>query len=215
VSKNKEGRARKVVMFSGGPDSTTLLYDLRSQDAEVSGIVFNYGQDYAEQEIISAKGTANRLNLPLEVVDMAGLRTTLLGLPLTEGLSLMGGAGCGDPISIIGLAATIAGLLDASSLSIAFHSGDVEDWPSLPNFVERLEAATRLMPICANLSLDLPYIRLSKADVLRRGHELGVPLEQTVSCQTGNVIHCGKCSRCEKRRNAFREANIPDLTRYQ
>jgi 7-cyano-7-deazaguanine synthase len=60
-----------------------------------------------------------------------------------------------------------------------------------------------------------PFLSLEKSDVVRLGVELGVPLELTLSCmnpQQGH--HCGQCSKCRERRDAFREAGVRDLTIY-
>ena len=54
---------------------------------------------------------------------------------------------------------------------------------------------------------------LHKADVIKRGIELGVPLELTLSCmQPKDGLHCGKCSKCRERRDAFHEAGVEDPT---
>ena len=55
----------------------------------------------------------------------------------------------------------------------------------------------------------------AQGDVIRLGHELGVPLELTLSCMNPREgSHCGECSKCRERRDAFREAGIEDQTRY-
>jgi 7-cyano-7-deazaguanine synthase len=60
-----------------------------------------------------------------------------------------------------------------------------------------------------------PFMDMEKSDVIRLGLELGVPLERTLSCmnpQDGR--HCGRCSKCRERRDAFIEAGVPDRTAY-
>ena len=66
------------------------------------------------------------------------------------------------------------------------------------------------------IAVDAPFMAMHKSDVIRLGHQLGVPLELTLSCMNPRGgLHCGECSKCRERRDAFREAGIEDQTRYQ
>jgi 7-cyano-7-deazaguanine synthase len=66
------------------------------------------------------------------------------------------------------------------------------------------------------LSIDAPYARASKAEVIRRGAALGAPLALTLSCMkpSEGPTHCGLCSKCRERHLAFEEAGLPDPTTY-
>ena len=70
------------------------------------------------------------------------------------------------------------------------------------------------------LTIDAPYADAGKAEVIRRGAALGVPLQLTLSCMNpqkarGSLfLHCGTCSKCRERHDAFVEAGIADETRY-
>ena len=65
------------------------------------------------------------------------------------------------------------------------------------------------------LRIDAPYAGTSKADVIRRGAALGVPFELTLSCmKPDGVTHCGLCSKCRERHDAFLEASVIDPTTY-
>jgi 7-cyano-7-deazaguanine synthase len=60
-----------------------------------------------------------------------------------------------------------------------------------------------------------PFSALQKSDVVRLGVELGVPLAMTLSCMNpAEGTHCGRCSKCRERRDAFHEAGVPDPTEY-
>jgi 7-cyano-7-deazaguanine synthase len=63
--------------------------------------------------------------------------------------------------------------------------------------------------------VDAPFASMNKSDVIKLGLELGVPLELTLSCMNPqNGRHCGRCSKCRERRDAFIEAGVADPTAY-
>ena len=65
------------------------------------------------------------------------------------------------------------------------------------------------------ITIETPFASLHKADVIRLGAELGVPMELTLSCmQPAGGLHCGRCSKCRERRDAFLESGIEDRTEY-
>ena len=66
------------------------------------------------------------------------------------------------------------------------------------------------------IAIEAPFAALHKPAVIRRGIELGVPLELTLSCmQPEDGLHCGRCSKCRERRDAFIEAGVADPTPYR
>jgi 7-cyano-7-deazaguanine synthase len=84
-----------------------------------------------------------------------------------------------------------------------------------PEFFAAMSRALSL-GLGASIAIQAPFAALHKADVIRKGIELGVPLELTLSCmQPKNGLHCGKCSKCRERRDAFREAGVEDPTAYR
>ncbi len=69
--------------------------------------------------------------------------------------------------------------------------------------------------LAAPIRIEAPLASMHKADVIRRGTELGVPLELTLSCMQPQAgLHCGRCSKCRERRDGFFEAGIADTTAY-
>jgi 7-cyano-7-deazaguanine synthase len=65
------------------------------------------------------------------------------------------------------------------------------------------------------IAIEAPLSKMHKEDVIRRGAELGVPFELTLSCmQPSDGKHCGQCSKCRERIEGFRDAGIPDPTSY-
>jgi 7-cyano-7-deazaguanine synthase len=79
------------------------------------------------------------------------------------------------------------------------------------------EALARAMSLglAHDIVIDAPFMHMNKVDAVRLGDELGVPLELTLSCMNPrNGLHCGECSKCRERRDAFNEAGIEDRTQY-
>jgi len=84
-----------------------------------------------------------------------------------------------------------------------------------PSFFAAIARALSL-GLARPIAVEAPFAALHKSDVIRRGLELGVPLELTLSCmQPRDGLHCGRCSKCRERRDAFRDAGVSDPTRYR
>ena len=84
-----------------------------------------------------------------------------------------------------------------------------------PDFFKTLAKAMSL-GLAHQITVDAPFMQMHKSDVIRLGRELGVPFELTLSCMNPkDGVHCGECSKCRERRDAFREAGIEDPTSYR
>ena len=74
---------------------------------------------------------------------------------------------------------------------------------------------TLSMGLACDIAIEAPFVRMHKSDVIRLGAELKVPFELTLSCMNPrDGLHCGQCSKCRERRDAFHEAGIDDPTAY-
>ena len=83
-----------------------------------------------------------------------------------------------------------------------------------PQFFDAMARAMSL-GLAHEIRVDAPFAAKEKSDVIKMGVELGVPLELTLSCMNPREgLHCGMCSKCRERRDAFNEAGIDDPTRY-
>jgi len=84
-----------------------------------------------------------------------------------------------------------------------------------PDFFETMGRALSL-GLAHPIHVEAPFATLHKADVIRKGVALGVPLELTLSCmQPVDGLHCGHCSKCRERRDAFKKAGVNDPTSYK
>jgi len=66
----------------------------------------------------------------------------------------------------------------------------------------------------STVELSRPFVDWTKADIVRRGAELGLPFAKTWSCYQGGDLHCGRCGTCIERREAFDLAGVTDPTAY-
>lgn len=83
-----------------------------------------------------------------------------------------------------------------------------------PEFFEAI-ARSLSLGLAAPITIDAPFASLEKSDVIRRGLDLNVPFELTLSCmQPLDGVHCGRCSKCRERRDAFHDAGVADPTPY-
>lgn len=83
-----------------------------------------------------------------------------------------------------------------------------------PEFFAALQEAVSL-GLDRRISIETPFASMHKADVIRLGTSLAVPMELTLSCmQPVAGVHCGRCSKCRERRDAFIETGIEDPTQY-
>jgi 7-cyano-7-deazaguanine synthase len=83
-----------------------------------------------------------------------------------------------------------------------------------PEFFEAM-ARSLSLGLGRDIAIVTPFLTLHKADVIKLGQSLGVPLELTLSCMSPtDGLHCGTCSKCRERRDAFDEAGVADKTHY-
>ncbi len=211
-----------ILILSGGMDSTTLLYDYQERIA--LAVSFDYGSNHNAREIPFARLHCERLGIEHLVIplDFMGryFRSSLL-----EGSDAIpeGHYAEGNMQSTVvpfrnGIMLSVAvGLAESRGLSfvmMANHGGDHTVYPDCrPEFVEAFDAAAHAGTF-VGIGLLSPYTNWSKADIARRGKELGIDYSETWSCYKGEEKHCGRCGTCLERREALAEANIVDTTEY-
>ena len=210
-----------VVVFSGGPDSACVAYWAKDRGFEVNLITFDYGQ-IAKVEIEHARRIAQELGAAHKVVDLSSLRGIYSGVTSLVDTGIKMTREFSDPIIVpfrngVFLAVTVAyaASVGADTILYGAHGSDEENYPDCRReFYKAFEEAARLGTE-TQITIDAPFSGLTKAEMLRRGVELGVPLHLTWSCYRSGPLHCGACESCNNRRRAFREAGIHDPTEYE
>lgn len=211
-----------LIILSGGMDSVTLLYD--RQDRIALAVTFDYGSNHSQREMACAEYHCHQLGIehvviPLEFMhqyfkssllegadaipegnyDDDNMRSTVV--PFRNGIMLSIGCGMAESRGL-------------KHVLIANHGGDHAIYPDCrPAFIDAMSEAMR-NGTYANVTIDAPYTNITKADICRRGTELGIDYTKTYSCYKGGEHHCGKCGTCMERKEAFRLAGVPDPTVY-
>jgi len=216
---------KAVVLFSGGLDSTVLVYDLLNEGADLKLLSIDYGQRH-EKELKSSSEIAEFLGLEHEILRLPMLNNLLGGSALTDpSISLPEGHYAEDSMKatvvpnrnmiLLSLAAGHAISLQFDTVAYAAHAGDHTIYPDCrPEFATAMDEALKLCD-WNTVSLYRPFVQSSKHDLVRKGNELGVPFEKTWSCYAGNDKHCGKCGTCVERKEAFELVGLLDPTEYK
>ena len=210
-----------VVVFSGGPDSASVAYWAKDRGHDISLITFDYGQ-IAKIEIEHARRIANEMGVTHKVVDLSSLEGIYSGVTSLVDTGIQMTREFSDPIIVpfrngVFLAVTVAyaASVGADTILYGAHGSDEENYPDCRReFYKAFEAAARLGTE-TQITIDAPFSGMTKAEMLKRGAELGVPLYLTWSCYRNGPVHCGACESCNNRRRAFQEAGVPDPTEYE
>jgi 7-cyano-7-deazaguanine synthase len=119
----------------------------------------------------------------------------------------------GRNVALLSKAAVYAASRHVSRVVVAPLAGN--PFPdATPAFFAALSAAYSL-GLATPIEIDAPFAHLHKEDVVKIGADLGVPFELTLSCMNpSGVTHCGLCSKCRERRDAFNAAGVTDPTAY-
>ena len=213
-----------LVLSSGGVDSTTCLaMAVKEVGAEnVLALSVYYGQKH-DKEIQAAKKVAEyygvrRMELDLSVI-FAGSNCSLLkqsteDIPLESYAQQIEETHGEKPVStyvpfrnglFLSSAASIALSHGCSKIMYGAHADDAAGaaYPDCSlDFVNAMNQAIYLGS-GNQLSIEAPFVSLTKADVVKKGLELGVPYELTWSCYEGGEKPCGKCGTCIDRQRAF------------
>jgi 7-cyano-7-deazaguanine synthase len=217
-------KRRVVVLFSGGMDSVTALYDAREHHEVVAALSFEYGSRHNHRELPLAAWHCERLKVPHRVIPLGFVgelfQSSLLksGGPIPDGhyeeatmkqtvVPFRNGI-------MLAIAAGYAESIEATALVIAAHAGDHAIYPDCrEDFMSAMSTAIQLGTY-AQIEVLRPFIELTKAQIARRGFELGIDFTRTWSCYKGGEVHCGTCGTCVERREAFQLAGMADPTTY-
>jgi len=219
-----------VVLVSGGLDSATCLAIARAEGHACHALSFSYGQRHAAElaaarRVAAALGAVQHRVMTIDLAAFGGSALTDASIAVPEAPS------AGIPVTYVPARNTIflamalawSEVLGAHDIYIGVNAVDYSGYPDCrPAFIEAFENLANLATRAGveegeRLRVRAPLVALTKADIIRRGLDLGVDYSLTVSCYQADDDGraCGRCDSCRLRREGFMAAGVPDPTPYR
>lgn len=215
--------------FSGGLDSTTLLYYLLKEGHEVSPVFFYYGSKHNEFELSAAQEILKEVkpDQELTVVDLRPTRAFDLSksalintgpaipdLSYKDAGSLAATVVPGRNMLMASILACMSESTGGGHIYLAVHMGDHELYPDCrPGFLTALGKAIWFSS-GERVCLSTPFALFDKQRIVSIGLEHGVPFHLTRSCYKQQELSCGKCATCLERIQAFAGNGQKDPIQY-
>jgi 7-cyano-7-deazaguanine synthase len=216
---------KTILLFSGGLDSTVLLYHLLHKGNNVKALSIHYGQRH-EKELLSARHIAEGLGVEHRVIDLSAVRPLLYGSSQTsDDIGVPEGHYAEESMKVtvvpnrnmMMLSVAVAWAISekADIVAYAAHSGDHAIYPDCrKDFVRSMRTAVALCD-WHTVTILTPFIEFTKDEIVAEGMLLNVPFEDTWSCYKGGDVACGRCGTCVERLEAFAVVGIADPLPYE
>ena len=220
-------RKRAVVLVSGGMDSAVAIAEARADGFDCYALSVDYGQRH-HSELDASRRVAAAFEAVVHKTVRIDLRS-LGGSALTDDITVPEAPSTGIPVTYVPARNTImlsvamgwAEVLGAQDVYCGVNAVDYSGYPDCrPEFIAAFEQLAQLATKAgvegAGFRVHAPLMRMSKADIVRRGLALGVDFSTTVSCYQADDDGraCGRCDACRLRAQGFDEAGVADPTHY-
>ena len=202
---------KALLIYSGGLDSTTLLYEYK--DSIALAVTFDYGSKHNAREISYAEENCKRLGIKHMVIPLGFIGQYFKSDLLLGGGEIPEGGYAEENMKstvvpfrngiMLAVAAGLAESYGLDTVLLANHSGDHAIYPDCrPEFVEAMDAAVKAGTY-EGIRVVSPYCDITKRDIALRGRAIGLDYSLTYSCYKGGEKHCGKCGTCTERKEAL------------
>lgn len=224
---------KAIVLSSGGLDSTTVMAIVRAEGHDIYSLSFRYGQRHsleleAAQKVAKSLGAKEHLVIDIDMAKIGGSA-------LTDDIEIPKARSEKDmqkeiPVTYVPARNTIflsyalawAEVLEASDIFVGVNALDYSGYPDCrPEYIEAFESMANLATKAGvegitEVKIHTPLIKMTKAEIIRKGVELGVDYGMTHSCYDPSMEGkaCGQCDSCLLRKKGFKEAGVPDPTKY-
>ena len=200
-----------LLIYSGGLDSTTLLYEYK--DSIDLAVTFDYGSKHNAREIACAVENCKRLGIKHLVIPLGFIGQYFKSDLLQSGGEIPEGSYADENMKstvvpfrngiMLAVAAGLAESYGLDTVLLANHSGDHAIYPDCrPEFIDAFSAAVKAGTY-EGIQVVSPYCNITKRDIDLRGKAIGLDYSLTYSCYKGGEKHCGKCGTCVERKEAL------------
>jgi 7-cyano-7-deazaguanine synthase len=226
--------SKAVVLLSGGLDSATTAAIARAEGYELYALSVDYGQRHrfelaAAERVARSLGAARHVTVAVDLAQFGGSAlTAAIEVPQDRSDETIAH---GIPITyvparntvLLALALGYAEVVGAADLFLGVNAVDYSGYPDCrPEFVAAFEGLANLATKAGvegtlRFQIHTPLIELTKAQIIRRGTELGVDYGLTHTCYSPSAagVACGRCDACHLRLRGFAEAGLADPIAYQ
>jgi 7-cyano-7-deazaguanine synthase len=224
---------RAVCLLSGGLDSAVALAIARYHGYDIFALSLSYKQRHIK-ELLCAKKLVRFLKAKEHKILDLDL-TVFGGSALTSRIAVPTGKTIAQikksteiPTTYVparntiflSLALAYAEVVNADAIFLGVNAVDYSHYPDCrPEFIKKFQElaaiATKRGVDGKKIKIFAPLLKMSKAEIIKKGHELKVPFEFTWSCYQGKPKACGKCESCVLRLNGFKNAYLKDPIKYE
>ncbi len=222
-----------MVLLSGGLDSATTAAIAKHDRFELHALSVDYGQRHrfeleAARRVAESLGVVRHVVVSVDLAQFGGSALTAdIAVPLDRADDEISR---GIPVTYVparntvflSLALGYAEVVGAGDLFLGVNAIDYSGYPDCrPEFIAAFERLANLATKAGvegttRFRIHTPLIRMTKAEIIRRGMELGVDYGLTHTCYSPNSagVACGRCDACRLRRKGFAEAGMKDPIKY-
>ena len=223
-----------VVLLSGGLDSATAAAIARAEGFSLHALSVDYGQRHrfeleAARRVATAIGVAEHRALAIDLASLGGSALTAdIAVPHHRSVEEMS---AGVPVTyvparntvMLSIALAYAETINAADVFLGVNAVDYSGYPDCrPEFIAAFERLANLATKAGaegslRFRIHAPLIRMTKAEIIRTGVNLGVDYGLTHSCYDPDAAGraCGTCDACQLRRKGFVDAGVTDPTAYR
>jgi len=215
-----------IVLVSGGMDSLVVTA-IAKQDYKLALLHIKYGQRTQRKELKAFGEIASVYKVKRKLIVTFEHLKQIGGSSLTDAKMEIPNAvrkASGTPTTyvpfrnahLLAVATSWAEVIGATKIFIGASEEDSAGYPDCrqdfyKTFNQAIQAGTKPQ---THISIVTPLIRMKKADIVKKGIELGAPFELTWSCYRSNRKPCGRCDSCVRRLKGFKEAGVIDPVKY-